>query len=143
MPRRSIGSQNSGDHNWRYLWETSSKKAQRRYARAWVHPLPGNLPICKALAIPKHPPRPSEFITMTSNPANLAPKDWFLLWRQELEARQEDQARQVAELPEQVNRLRQENEHLRTQLNAGCACQSRESLPPFPSFPPRKGQRGR
>ena len=35
---------------------------------------------------------------MTSNPMNLAPEDQFLLWRQELETRQKDQARQVTEL---------------------------------------------
>ena len=140
MPQRSIDSQNSRDHNWHRLWETPSRKAQRRYVRAWVHPLPSNLPICKALAIPKHPPRPSEFITMTSNPANLAPEDQFLLWRQELEARQEEQARKVAELREQANRLRQENEHLRTQLDASCVGQSRERLPPFPPYRPGKGK---
>ena len=140
MPRRSIDSQNSGDHNWRRLWEKPSKKAQRWYARAWVHPLPGNLPIYKALAIPKHPLGPSEFTTMTSNPANLAPEDQFLLWRQELEARQEEQARKVAELREQANRLRQENEHLRTQLDASRTGQSREPLPPFPPSRPGKGK---
>ena len=80
--------------------------------RAWVHPLPSDPPICKALAIPKHPTGPSEFSTNTSNPMNLTPEDQFLLWRQELEARQEDQAKQVAELREQANRLREENERL-------------------------------
>ena len=37
----------------------------------------------------------------------------------------------MAELCEQANRLRQENEHLQTQLDAGRAGQSREPLPPF------------
>ena len=98
MPRRSIDSQNYGDHNLCRLWETPSKKSQRRYARAWIHPLSGDPPIYKALAIPKHPTRPSKFSTMTSNPANLALEDQFLFWHQELEARQEEQARKVAEL---------------------------------------------
>ena len=140
MPRRSNDSKNSGDHNWRRLWETPSKKSQRRYARAWVHSLPGDPPIRKALVIPKHPTGQSEFSTMTSNPANLAPKDQFLFRRQELEARQEEQARQVAELREQANRMREENELLRTQLEAGWAEQSREPPRPFPSSRPGKGK---
>ena len=140
MPRRSSDFENSGDHNWRRLWETPSKKSQRRYARAWVHPLPGDPPICKALTIPKHPIGPSEFSTMTRNPANLAPEDQFLLWRQELEARQEEQARQVAELLEQANRFREENAGLRTQLEAGRAEQSREPPHLFPPSRPDKGK---
>ena len=84
--------------------------------RAWVHPLPGDLPISKALAIPKHPVGPSEFTAMTSNPANLASEDYFLIWCQEMEAKQEEQARKMVELHKQANRLREENEHLRTRL---------------------------
>ena len=140
MPRRTVSSQNSGDHNWRCLWETPSKKSQRRYARAWVHPLPGDPPTCKALAIPKHPFRPSEFSTMTSNLVNPAPEDQFLLWRQELEARQEEQARQVAELLVQANQLWEENERLRTQLEATRAEQSGEPPRPFPPSRPGKGK---
>ena len=140
MPRRSNDSEKSGDYNWRRLWETPSNKSQRRYARAWIHPLPGDPLICKALAIPKHPTGPSEFSTMTSNPANLAPEDQFLLWCQELEARQEEQARKVAELCEQANRLREENERLRTQLEADRDEQSREPPRPFPPFRPGKGK---
>ena len=77
---------------------------------------------------------------MTRNPANLAPEDQFLLWRQELEARQEEQARQVAELHEQTSQLREENEGLRTQLEAGWAEQSREPPRPFPPSRPGKGK---
>ena len=140
MPRRSTDSENSRDYNWRHLWEMTSKKSQRRYARAWVHPLPGALPIYKVLVVPKHPTGPSEFSNMTSNPANLAPEDQFLLWRQELEARQEEQARQVAELREQANQLWEENEHLRTQLEAVRADQSREPSLPLPPSHPDKGK---
>ena len=105
-----------------------------------MHSLPGDPPICRALAIPKHPTGPSKFSTMTSNQANLASEDQFLLWRQELEARQEEQARQVAELREQVNRLREENERLQTQLEAGQAKQSREPPRPFSPSRPGKGK---
>ena len=106
MPRRSSGSENSGDYNWRRLWEMPSKKSQRRYAKAWVHPLLGDFLISKDSAIPKQPVVLSEFTTMTTNPANLTPEDQLLSWRQEIEARQEEQTRQMAELHEQANRLR-------------------------------------
>ena len=122
------------------MWEIQSKKSQRRYARAWIHPLPGDPPICKALAIPKHPAGSSESITMTRNPTNLAPENQFLLWRQELEARQDEQARKEAELRVQANQLREENERLRTQLEASRAERSWEPPRPFPPSRPGKGK---
>ena len=140
MPRRSNDSENSKDHNWRRLWEPPSKKSQKWYARSWVHPLLGDLPISKDSAIPKQPAIPSEFTTMTTNLANLTPEDQLLSWSQEIEARQEEQTRQMAELREQANRLRQENERLRTQLEAGWAGQLREPPHPFPPSRPSKGK---
>ena len=116
MFRRSSDSENSGDYNWRRMWETPSRKSQRRYARAWVHPLPSNLPVPEVLVVPVHPNEPSEFIVMSSNPANPPIKDQFLRWCQEMEVKQEEQAKQMAELREHANRLQQENEHLRTRL---------------------------
>ena len=140
MLRRSTDSENSRDHNWRRMLEIPSKKSQRRYARAWVHPLPGDPPISEALVIPKHPIGPSEFTAMTSNPGNQAPEDQSLLSRQEMEAKQEEQARHMAELHEQTNLLREENERLRTRLEAGRAEQLRE--PPWP-FPPSRSGKGK
>ena len=140
MLRRSTNSENSGDHNWRRLWETPSKKTQRRYARAWVHPLPGDLLISKALAIPKNPIGSSEFNTMTSNPANLAHEDQFLLWRKDMKVKQEEQDRQMAELNEQTNWLLEENEYMRTRMKAGRAEQLREPPRPFPHSHPGKGK---
>ena len=140
MPRRSSDSEKSGDHNWRRLWETPSKKSQRRYARAWVHLLLGDLPISRDSAIPKHPTVPSEFTVMTTNPANLNPEDQLLSWRQEMEARQEEQTRQMAELQEHANQLREENWCLRTQLEVGLAGQLREPPRSFPPSHPSKGK---
>ena len=116
MLRRSTDSENLGDYNWRCLWETPSKKSQRRYARAWVHPLPGDLPISEALVILEHPTGPLELTAMPSNPVNPPIEDQFLRWRQEMEAKQEEQARQIAELRERAGRLQQENDRLRTRL---------------------------
>ena len=105
MFRRSSDSEYSEDCNWRRLWETPSRKSQRRYARAWVHPLPSDLPLPEILVVPVRPTGPSEFIAMTSNPANQPIEDQFLRWRQEMEAKQKEQARQMAELREHANRL--------------------------------------
>ena len=46
----------------------------------------------------------------------------------------------MAELHEQVNRLLEENEHLRTRLEARRAEQSREPTRPFPGSHPGKGK---
>ena len=77
---------------------------------------------------------------MTTNPVNLTPEDQLLPWRKKMEARQEEQARQMVELHEQTNWLREENERLRTQLEAGRAGQSREPPRPFPPSRPGKGK---
>ena len=116
MLRRSSDSENSGDYNWRRLWERPSKRAHRRFARAWVHPLSGDLLLPDTLVVPNHPTGPLEFTTMTGNPANQPVEDQFLRWRQEMEEKQEEQARQMAELREHANRLQQENERLRSRL---------------------------
>ena len=96
MFRRSSDSENFGDHNWRHLWETPSRKSQRRYARAWVHPLPSDLPLHEVLVVPAHPTGPSESVTMSSNLANQPIEDPFLHWSKEMEAKQADQVRQMA-----------------------------------------------
>ena len=115
MFQQSSDSKDSGSYNWRRLWETPSRKSQRRYARTWVHPLPNDLPLPEFLVVLVHPTRPSEFIA-TSNLTNQPIEDQFLRWRQAMEAKQEEQARQMAELREHANHLQQENERLRTHL---------------------------
>ena len=84
--------------------------------RAWVHPLPCDLSLPESLVVPDHPIGRLEVITMSSNPANQPIEDQFICWRQEIEAKQEEQARQMAELREHVNRLQQENEGLWARL---------------------------
>ena len=105
MLRWSSDSESSGDHNWRRLWETPSKKSHRRYARAWVHPIPSGLSFHEALVIPDHSTAPSEFVAMSRNLVNQPIEDQFLRWRQEMEAKQEEQAIQMTELREHTNRL--------------------------------------
>ena len=84
--------------------------------RAWVHPLQGDLSLHEVLVVPAHPTGPLESVTMSSNPANQPIEDPFLCWHQEMEAKQEEQARQMAELLEHANHLLQENERLRAYL---------------------------
>ena len=55
-----------------------------------------------------------------------------------MEAKQEEQARQMVELHEQENRLQEENERLRTQMKDGRAEHSRE--PPCSFSPSRPGK---
>ena len=105
MFRRSSDSEDSRSYNWRRLWETPRRKSQRRYARAWVHLLPSDLPLPEVLVVPVHPTEPSEFISMSSNPANQPIEDQFLRWCREMEAKQEEPARQMAELCEHANHL--------------------------------------
>ena len=98
MLQRFSDSESSRDYNWRRLWKMSIKKSHRRYARAWVYPIPSDLPFPEALVIPNHSTEPLEFIVMSSNPANQPIEDQFLRWRQDMETKQEEQAKQMAEL---------------------------------------------
>ena len=69
---------------------------------------------------------------MSSNPTNQPIEDQFLRWRQEMEAKQEEQARQAAELREHVNCLQQENERLRTRLETNRGDNSKRPVCPLP-----------
>ena len=93
MFRRSNDSKDYGDYNWHRLWEPPSRKSQRQYARAWIHPLPSDLPLPEVLVVPIHPTGPSEFTAMSTNPANHPIEDQFLHRSQDMEAKQEEQAR--------------------------------------------------
>ena len=53
---------------------------------------------------------------MASNPANQSLEDQFLRWRQDMETKQEEQAKHMAELRNCADRLQQENDHLRALL---------------------------
>ena len=77
---------------------------------------------------------------MTSNPGNLGPENQFLLRRQEMEEKQEEQAREMAELHKQANQLREENELLRTRLEASRAEKLREPARLYPPSRPGKGK---
>ena len=67
--------------------------------------LASDLPLPDVLVVPVHPIGLSEFVSMSSNQVNQPVEDQFLRWRQEMEAKQEEQARQMVELCEHANRL--------------------------------------
>ena len=77
---------------------------------------------------------------MSSNPANQPIEDQFLRWRQEIEAKQEEQAKQMAELRDHSNSLQQENERLQTSLETNRGENSRGSVHLAPPTQPNKGK---
>ena len=77
---------------------------------------------------------------MSSNPANQPIEDPFLRWRQEMEAKQEEQARQMAELREHANRLQQENERLRACLETNGVENPQGAAQPVPLTRADKGK---
>ena len=53
---------------------------------------------------------------MSRLPMNQSPKDQFLHWRQDMEMKQEEQARHIKELQGHAKRLQRENDQLSTQI---------------------------
>ena len=56
---------------------------------------------------------------MTSNPVIQLPEDQFLHWRQDMEKKQEEQARHMKELQECAEHLQREKDRLRAQVEKG------------------------
>ena len=77
---------------------------------------------------------------MTINPANQSLEDQFLRWHQEMEAKQEEQARKMAELQNHDTRLQQENDRLRTRLEADQDENICRGTHPIPLVQPSKGK---
>ena len=57
---------------------------------------------------------------MSSNSMNQLSEDQFLHWHQEIEKKQEEQARQMKELQGHVERLQRENDQLLAQIEKNC-----------------------
>ena len=53
-----------------------------------------------------------EVVAVLKNLVHQTPKDQFLHWRQEMERKQEEQARQMQELQARAERLQRENDQL-------------------------------
>ena len=107
MPRRSDDLSNN---NWHRLWE-SNKKFHRQRVRAWLQWLSSSPPPPVASTVPLPTSDSSNAGAMTNNPMIQSPEDKFLYWRQDMEKKQEEQARQMRELQdcvEHLQRVRQE-----------------------------------
>ena len=124
MPRRSGDSENSEDNNWRHLWERSSKKSQR------LRRLSNDPSQPEASVVPDHSSDSSNPIAMASNTAKKSLEDQFLRWRQDMETKQEEQARQMAELRDRADHLQQENDRLQTRLEKDRGENARKSSHP-------------
>ena len=76
MPRRSGDSENTGDNNWRRLWERQSRKSHRQLTR--LRRLSSNPLHPEESVVPAHSSGSSNPIPMASNPANQSLEDQFL-----------------------------------------------------------------
>ena len=69
---------------------------------------------------------------MASNPTNQSLEDQFIRWRQDTEAKQEEQARLMDELRNRADHLQQENDLLRACLEEDQGENARASNHPAP-----------
>ena len=106
MPR---GFDYQGPYNWHRLWELNIK-SHLQATKAWVQRLSSSPPSSGTLLIPPSTSDSSETITMLSNLMIQSPEDQFLHWRQDMEKKQEEQARQMKELQGHVELLQREND---------------------------------
>ena len=98
----------------------------------WLHPLSSDRLSPEALVVLDQPTGSLDSITMTSNPANQSLVGQFLRWRQDMEAKQEEQARQMVGQQSHADHLQQENDRLRTRLEGERAKNVRGSGHPAP-----------
>ena len=101
MPRRS---NDQGNNNWYRMCE-SKEKSRLQAARAWLQQLSSSPSSPVALTIPPPASNSSEAVTMSNNPMIQSPEDQFLYWRQDMEKKHEEQARQMKELQDHAELL--------------------------------------
>ena len=140
MPRRLGDSENPKDKNWRRLWERPSKKSYQRRERAWLRRLSSDPPHPEASVVPTPSSGSSNPIAMVSNPANWPLEDQFFRWRQDMETKQEEQARHMAKLRDRADRLQQENDRLRARLEEDRGENARGSSHPAPPIKQNRGK---
>ena len=85
-------------------------------ARAWLQQLSDSPPPPVAPTIPLLTSDSSDTVAMSSYPVIQSPEDQFLHWRQDMEKKQKEQARQMRELQDRVEHLQLENNRLRAQV---------------------------
>ena len=88
------GSDDQSPNNWSRMWE-ANKKSRQHAARAWLQRFSSCPPLPRTLSTPSSAFNLPKAIAMSNNPMHQTPKDQFLHWRQEMERKQEEQARQM------------------------------------------------
>ena len=84
------------------MWEPNGK-SRLQVARVWLQPLSSSPSSPGALSIPHATSNSPKAVAMTSIPMNQSLEDQFLHWRQDMERKQEEQARQMKELQDQAD----------------------------------------
>ena len=112
------------------MWERPSKKSHRERAR--LLRLSSDPPRLEDSVVHAHSSGSSDPIAMANNLANQSLEDQLLCWRQDMEAKQEEQARQMAELQSLADHLQQENDRLRARLEEDRGENARGSSHPAP-----------
>ena len=115
MPQRSDDPSNN---NWRPLWE--SNKTSHRLVRTWLQLLSSSPSLPVAPTVPFSTSDSSDTIVMSSNPMIQSPEDQFLHWHQDMEKKQEEQARKIRELQDHAKHLQRENDRLWAQVEKRC-----------------------
>ena len=109
---------------------STCKKSHRE--RAMLCRLPSDPPHPEDSIVPAHSSSSLDPISMASNPANKSLENHFLGWCQDMEAKQEGQARQMAELQNHADHLQQENNHMWARLEEDRGENARGSSHPAP-----------
>ena len=112
MPWRS---NEPGTDNWRHLWE-SNKKSHQRLARDWFRQLSSNPSPPVAPTVPIPTSDSSDTDAMTRKLVIQSPEDQFLHWCQDMEKKQEEQAKHIRELQDRTKCLQREKDRLRAQV---------------------------
>ena len=94
MPK---GFDDQGPYNWRCLWE-SNKNSCPQAARAWLLRLSSSPPSLRTLSISPFTSDLFEAVAMSSNLMIQLLEDQFFHWRQDIDKKQEKQARQLKDL---------------------------------------------
>ena len=87
------GSDIQSPNNWHHrLWE-ANKKSRRQAARAYLQRFSSSPPLPRILSTPHSASDLPEALAMSNNPMHQTPEAHFLHWHQEMERKQEEQAR--------------------------------------------------
>ena len=105
------GSDDQSPKNRRRIWELN-KKSRLQAARAWLQRFSSSRLLPRILSTPSSASDLSEAVAMSNNMMHQTPGDQFLHWHQEIERKQEEQARQMQEIQAHFERLQRENDQL-------------------------------